>query len=270
MDFSLAHLTVLSLPPPQMIAVAARTGYRHVGLRLIAVTAESPGYPLMDDRAMMRETKRRLADTGISVLDIEFIKITPDLDVAALEPVMAAGAELGARYVITAPYDPELPRLAERFGALADLAANCDLTTVMEFFPWTVIANLRGARGILQAANRPNTGILIDTLYFDRSGSSADELDAMPPKTFPFVHVCDAPADRPSTIEGMLHTARAERLPPGEGGIDIRGLLRHLPAGIPVALEVPMETLTRERGPEEVARRAIEGAKRVLSGFSPG
>ena len=49
-DFSLAHLTVLSLPPPEMVGVAARTGYRTVGLRLIAVTPETPGYPLMPTR----------------------------------------------------------------------------------------------------------------------------------------------------------------------------------------------------------------------------
>jgi hypothetical protein len=36
-DLSLAHLTVLSLPPPEMVRVAARTGYQAVGLRLIAV-----------------------------------------------------------------------------------------------------------------------------------------------------------------------------------------------------------------------------------------
>jgi len=31
-DLSLAHLTVISLAPPQMVDVAARTGYRYVGL----------------------------------------------------------------------------------------------------------------------------------------------------------------------------------------------------------------------------------------------
>lgn len=264
-DFSLAHLTVLSLPPPEMITVAAATGYRHVGLRLIAVTPTTPGYPLMDDKAMLRETKRRLAGTGVSVLDIEFVRITPDFDVAAFEPMLAVGAELGARHVITAPYDPNLAPLAERFGVLADLAARYGMSAVMEFFPWTVVANLKTAWQVMQAANRPNTGILVDTLHFDRSGADVTELDAVPPRYFPFVHVCDAPAGKPATTEAMLHTARAERLPPGDGGIDIAGVLRHMPASIPVALEVPMETLTRDQGPEAVARRAIEGAKRVMA-----
>ena len=75
--FSLAHLTVLGLPPPEMIRVAARTGYRTVGLRLIAGHRDQPGYPLMDDPAMLRATRRAMAETGVGVLDIEFVKITP-------------------------------------------------------------------------------------------------------------------------------------------------------------------------------------------------
>ena len=73
---------VSSGPPPEMIRVAARTGYRQVGLRLIRVTPETPGYPLMSEPAMLRATKAALAATGVGVLDIEFVKITPELDVA--------------------------------------------------------------------------------------------------------------------------------------------------------------------------------------------
>jgi hypothetical protein len=76
-DLSLAHLTVISLTPPQTVDVAARTGYRYVGLRLIAVTPDWPGYPIMNDKTMMRETKARLADTGIGVHDIEFVRFAP-------------------------------------------------------------------------------------------------------------------------------------------------------------------------------------------------
>jgi sugar phosphate isomerase/epimerase len=121
--FSLAHLTVLDLSPTEAVRVAARTGYQCVGLRLIAVTDTTPGYPLMDDPAMMRDTKSALADTGVRVLDIEFVKITPEIDVATLERFVAAGADLGAKHVITAPYDPDLVRLADRLGAISDLSA---------------------------------------------------------------------------------------------------------------------------------------------------
>ena len=106
--FSLAHLTVIRLAPPQVIEVAARTGYDTVGLRLIGGTEITPAYPLMDDKPLMRATKAAMAATGVGVLDIEFVRITPEIDVSSLEPFAAAGAELGARYMITSAYDPDL------------------------------------------------------------------------------------------------------------------------------------------------------------------
>jgi sugar phosphate isomerase/epimerase len=265
-EFSLAHLTVLSLSPPEMVSVAARTGYQAVGLRLIAVTPDSPGYPLMFDPAAMQDTKTRLDDTGIRVGDIEFVKITPEIDIMSLEPFAAAGAELGARHIIAAPYDPDLGRLAERFAALADLAGQYNLSVLLEFFPWTVVPDVRAATRIVETADRNNTGILVDTLHFARSGSRLEHLDLVSPARFPFVHVCDAMAGESFTTEQLLHTARSERLPPGGGGIDIRGILKRLPADIVIGLEVPMDTLTRECGPEEVAHRVRAAAGRLISG----
>jgi hypothetical protein len=82
--FSLAHLTVLDLPPAEVVQVAARTGYQSVGLRLLAVTDTTPGYPLMDDPPTMRDTKSALADTAVRVLDIELVKVTPEIEVTGL------------------------------------------------------------------------------------------------------------------------------------------------------------------------------------------
>ena len=179
--FSLAHLTVLDLPPADAIRVAARTGYDTVGLRLLAVTDSTPGYPLMDDKPAMRAAKAAMAETGVGVLDIEFVKITPEFVVSGLEPFVAAGAELGARHVITAPYDPDLDRLADRLGAISDLSSRYGLRAVLEFFPWTVVPDLATALRVVEAAGRAETGILVDMLHFDRSRSSHVLLERIPP-----------------------------------------------------------------------------------------
>jgi sugar phosphate isomerase/epimerase len=247
-----------------MIEVAAACGYDAVGLRLLQVTPGSPGYPLMQDKPMLRDTKAALATTSLAVNDIEFVRITPDIDLPALEPFLATGAELGARWVVAAPYDPDLSRLADHFAALGDRAAPYRLGIVLEFFPWTEIRSVAGAMNVVQHAARDNAGILVDTLHFDRCAAALTDLDTVPPARLPFVHVCDAPAERPATLEGLLHHARAERLPPGQGGLDIKGVLQHMPPGIPVALEVPMTELTLSAGPETVARRVIHAARHLL------
>ncbi|MDE2116142.1 MAG: TIM barrel protein, partial [Hyphomicrobiales bacterium] len=190
---SLAHLTVIGLSPPEMVEVAARCGYQSVGLRLIRVTPTSPGYPLMHDKPMMRATKAAMARTGIGVLDIEFVKITPEIDVAELEPFVAAGAELGARHIITAPYDPDLARLSDRLGAIGMLAKSYGLSAVLEFFPWTVVPNLDAALQMVENSGREDVGILVDMLHFNRSGSQLAQFQKVPRHRRPYGHLCDAP-----------------------------------------------------------------------------
>ncbi len=264
-DFSLGHLTVLDLPPPAMLSVAARAGYRYVGLRPLPATPGGVAYPLMDDKAMMRETKARMAATGVGVLDIEIIRLEPRTDVRTFLRFLKAGAELGAKHVLTAGNDPDESRLIERFAALCDLAAPLGLNISLEFMPWTDAPNLASAARIVGGANRPNGNILVDTLHFARSDSTLDELDRLPRSWLQYVQLCDAPGETTTTTEGLLLTARAERLFPGEGGIDIAGILRHMPRNIPISLEVPTETLARTVGHEERARRAREAAERVLA-----
>src|SRR3954447_6867147 len=95
--------------------------------------------------------------------------------------------------------------------------------------------------------------------------SHAVHLAVTEPSRLPFVHVCDAPVQASYTTEELLHAGRAERLPPGEGEIDIRGILKHMPQGIPVALEVPMTATTAAKGAEAVALRVRQAAERLLA-----
>jgi len=246
-----------------MVRVAARIGYRGVGLRLIAVTDDSPGYPIMDDAVMMRETKAALADTGLRLSDIEFVKITPEINIPALESFIAAGASLGARHVITAPYDHDHTRLSDSLAGIAILAERYRLSALLEFFPWTTVPDLETAAKVVGAASCPNVGILVDTLHFDRSDSR--QIGSIPTHWLPMMHLCDAPAGKPTTIEGLLHTARAERLPPGEGRIDIAPILKAMPGGTQIALEVPMQQMAGLEGAEAVARHVHDVAVRFLA-----
>ncbi|MEU4235825.1 TIM barrel protein [Actinoplanes sp. NPDC026619] len=263
-DFSLAHLTALSLSPPELVDAAAEAGYRYVGLRLTRVTPQEPHYPLATDPALMRTTKVRLAATGIEVLDIELARIGPDEDPRDFQRFLEAGAELGARHVITQLPDPDRARKTARFAQLCEMAHPLGLTVDLEFPSWTETPDLNAAVRVLRGADQPNAGILIDLLHFARSGSSVADLRQLPASWFHFAHVCDAPPAVPPTNEGLIHTARFERLFPGEGGIDIHGILAALPPGLPYALEIPKATLVAQVGGKEHARLALAAARAHL------
>ncbi|HET9139058.1 MAG TPA: TIM barrel protein [Actinophytocola sp.] len=262
--YSLAHLTALHLSPPRLVDAAARAGYRYVGLRLTRVTPDEPHHPLTTDPVLLRETKLRLAATGVEVLDVELARIGPDDDPRDFLPVLQTGAELGARHVITQLPDPDPARKADNFAALCDLAQPFGLTIDLEFPSWTETPDLAAAVAVLRAADRPNAGILVDLLHFARSDSSVADLGGLPRSWFHFAHVCDAPAEVPESVAGLIHTARAERLLPGEGGIDTRGILAALPPGIPYALEIPHAVRTARMGAPDYVRLAITACRTHL------
>jgi sugar phosphate isomerase/epimerase len=251
-EYSLAHLTVLSLAPPQLVDVASRAGYDYVGMRMTRVTPDEVLYDLARDRALMRETKARLADTGIAVLDVELFRMDPAHDAEHFVPELEAAAELGARHIIAQLPDPDRERATARFARLCDLAKPLGIFVSLEFPHWTETGTLSEAARVVRAVNRSNAGILVDMLHFGRSNSSLDELSQLPREWLRFAHVCDAAKEVPPTLAGIIRTARDERQFPGEGGI--------------YALEIPRVTLTKAVGPEEVARLALVVAKRHLEG----
>ncbi len=244
--FSLAALTVLELPPPEMVEVAASTGYSHVGLRLVPATPEEHHFPLVADAGLRRQTLRRLRDTGVQVLDIEILRLKAEIQVRDFEPVLAAGAEFGATEVLVAGNDADEARLTDNFAAFCDLAAQFGIHPSLEFMPWTDARNLTQAVRIVESAGRKNGGVLVDAFHFNRSGSRLEDLAKVAPARLRYVQLCDVAGPRPDDMEEILRQARNERRFPGDGDSDLIGLLRALPANIPLSLEIPVRQLMEQ------------------------
>jgi sugar phosphate isomerase/epimerase len=221
-------------------------------------------YPLTTDAALMRETKARLAATGVRVLDIELARLAPGARPEDFKVVLETGAELGAKHIIAQLPDPVRARKIEHFATLCDMAKAVGLTVDLEFPSWTETPDLAEATRVLRAVERPNAGLLIDMLHFARSRSSIEDLKKLPREWFRFAHVCDAAAEIPATNEGLIHTARCERLFPGEGGIDVRAILAAMPQDIPYTLEIPRVTLSSLVGEKECARLALRASQMHL------
>ena len=252
---SLAALTVLELSPVQMVDCAAQAGYAHVGLRLLPATPTESTWPIVGDTPMIRDVIGRLAGTGMQVLDIEILRLKPDTVVRDYLPVLETGARLGARHVLIAGNDPDRLRLAANFAALAELAHPLGLSLAIEFMPWCDVATLTDAADVIARAGAPNAGILVDAIHFDRARHVPADLRGMDPALFPYMQLCDAPAERPTDAETLLYQARAARMMPGDGGLDLVGLLSALPPGRPIALEVPMLALAQTVPALERAQR---------------
>jgi len=236
---SLAHLTVLDAHPLELIDAAAAAGFAAVGLRIVPPMPTDAIVPVIGDAALIRRLNDRLRDTGLRVLDIEAIWLGPQTEVAALEPALATGRQLGARCVLAVGNDPEASRVVDNFARLAELAAGFELAVGLEFIPYCCTATLGEARRIIAAAAQPNTGVLLDALHLVRSGGSAAELELPGAAPILYSQICDARGPRPATIEALRREARAGRYYPGEGELPLAQILRALPAQLPIAVEAP-------------------------------
>ena len=239
----LAALTVLELSPQEQISVAAQAGYDFVGLRLIPVAGQ-PHQHAVDVPAI----QKRLAATGMKVFDVEVFRLDAETEVGDYEPMLAMAARLGASDLLVHGADPDRSRLADSWGRLCDLAARYGLAGNMEPMPWVHISTIAKANRILELAPRDNAAVLPDAIHFFRE---ANRLEDLATTKMRYVQFCDARREKPASVEEIRRQAREDRLMPGEGELDLAGLLAALPPDLPLCLEIPyakpMPALERAR-----------------------
>jgi sugar phosphate isomerase/epimerase len=79
-----------------------------------------------------------------------------------------------------APAQLTADKVVEHYAATCDRAARYDVTCDLENLPMWGVKTLRQACSIVSTADRPNGGIVFDTLHYVRSGSTLDMLKEIP------------------------------------------------------------------------------------------
>jgi sugar phosphate isomerase/epimerase len=208
-----------------------------------------------------------LADTGLRVTEIEFLGgWALDTDPAELEELVrrieAVADAFGGRHVSAgefrggAPLD--LDAAAARLDRLAARLAERGLQVAVEAFPWSVLAGPTTVPELLRRTAAPNVGQLIDVWHFYNNGGDPDTL------TGPIAAV--QLNDGPRVQEDFLVHARAARRLPGEGDLDVAGLVRAVArSGFTGPWCVEVNTPEFRALPlDEAARRAADTASEAL------
>jgi len=263
--YSLAYLTTAPMAPPDALLLAQKLGYQAIGVRIAPAAPGGDFSPLIEDSAMLRDTVARIRDTGVPVFDVEIVRLNENFRADQFKRFLETAGKLGARAILVAGDDPDEGRLTASYAAFCDAAAPFNLTTDLEFMPWTAVRDAKSALRIITNADRPNGRVLVDSLHAGRSTTTLADLAAIPGSRLSYAQLCDAPGEIPTTHEGLIHTARCARLLPGEGGIDLVGIVRQLPANLPLSLELPNDERLPRLGAEEWARQALAAAKRIIA-----
>lgn len=268
---ALAALTVIDVAPAEAVEVAADAGFDGVTLRL----ADRPGddNALAADSPVRRATISRLREHGLSVLDVEVVRLEGETDVAALRPMLESAALLGARHVLVIANEPDESRLTERFRELCEHSAEVGLRPALEFMVFSACRTVRDADRVVARAEHPAGAVLVDPLHLRRSGGTPQdvaELAEANPSRYPYAQLCDAPLAPPGDgTRGLYREAVHDRLNAGEGELPLTALLAALPERLPVSVETPVGALAGQPAAER-ARRAMDAVRRVLSSGDRG
>jgi sugar phosphate isomerase/epimerase len=249
---------------------AAAAGFSGIGLhhedlsRTIAAGVDIP-----EMRAVLR-------NNGLALVEIEFLGgwafssgrsggISPSLpDIEAVADALGGRQVSAGEFSGDSPLDSEeaRERAAKALRANADRLAQRGLLVALESFPWSALANTRIAIDLLRRAGAPNAGLLIDVWHFYNGGGHPDQLVDLPAAGITGVQLNDGPL----VHENFQRHARAERQLPGEGELDVVGLIHAVRrAGFTGPYCVESNTPEFRNLPvAEAARRAADAAKGVL------
>jgi sugar phosphate isomerase/epimerase len=236
---------------------AAAAGFSGVGLHVGDVArARAAGL----DTAGMRGV---LHDLGLRLVEIEF------LGGWALEPVAAddvvAGVEavadgLGGRHVSAGEFrsgDLDAGAAAARLAAIAGRLEERGLLVALEAFPWSALHDVGVAVDLLRRAGAANAGLMVDVWHFFNGGAGLDALDDLPGAGIVAVQLNDGPR----VHDDYLQHARAFRQLPGDGELDVVGLVRAVQAtGFAGPWSVEVNTPEFRALPVEVAAKAAAHA----------
>ncbi len=268
-DLVLCAGTLAKASIPERIEAAVAGGYR--GLSLFPSDVRRARSEGLDDAGL----RGRLADNGLEIAELDpLMSWIPG--VAAGEGPFATNEDecyeiaesvggRGINCVVFAPAAVPQGLLVESFAALCDRAAERGLLVHLEFMPWTQVATVLDALAIVEAADRPNGGIMFDTWHHFRGPVSNATLAAdVPIPRILAVQLDDAPAEAETNlVEETLNRRRV----PGEGDIDLPEILRILRDGgspAPLGVEVFCEDLF-SLPPSDVAVRCADGVRQALA-----
>lgn len=213
---------------------------------------------------LLEELDLKIAEYDGAVMTMQ----SPD----GVEESVAIAAALGARSITVLEHGGWHP--GENFGQaaatlaeIADQAADHGILALIEPFAWSPLDDHRVAAEIVERADRPNAGLLLDTWHLWR-GPERGRLDTgIDPATIKAIQIGDTgpvPVDRPSADE-LAYECIHHRLLPGDGHGDIAGLLAELAdrgVDAPLAVEVLSDELNA-LDPAEAAERAMASVGRL-------
>ena len=208
------------------ISAAAEAGYTGFGLLLedLQVVERSDGWSQIRDH---------LRASGIEHVEIEMLndwfrtgsaRRKSDEDRAYL---LRAARFFRPRHVKVGGSIQDEPLdvgvVGDALASVCDDFAEAGCAVTFEIMPHGNVNTIEKGVAIVDRANRPNAGLMLDLWHITRSSSTFDEIAALPGHYVLGVELDDGPAE--PLGDDLLHETLHDRKLTGEGGMDLGGFV---------------------------------------------
>ncbi len=177
---------------------------------------------------------------------------------------------LGCGTLMSAPgqVNGPIPQAIEYLKRAGDIAGDYGLKLAIEYnSQHDVLNSLPVLRQLIEGANKPNCGYLIDTYHFERSGYGGASFRDLPSDMIYCFQYSDV---SPNPVTGIRRPT--DRLAPGKGVVkwrEVLGLLHQKGYTGYLSYEAPNPELWA-RSPYDVAREGVELTRQLLRQAVPG
>jgi sugar phosphate isomerase/epimerase len=208
------------VPFAERCRAAAAAGFTGIGLH-------TDDYQRMRAAGASDESLRTLLGThGLALREIELLSgwATADGDGGNLAAIGALGHAFRPHHVTAGEFtadELDIEAAGARLRTICGNIAAYGLRVAVEAFPWSGLKDVATARAVVEAAGAPNAGLMIDAWHFYNTRSTLDDLDGLPPDRIVAVQLNDGRV----VHHDFLVEARQGRLLPGDGELDVSGLL---------------------------------------------
>jgi sugar phosphate isomerase/epimerase len=187
-----------------------------------------------------------------------------------LEETCENAVALNCPLVMTAPgpFSGDKADAIENLKRGADICGKYGLTLAIEFnAPHDVINSITTLREVLNGADRPNAGMLLDVYHLERSGAGGHGFADVAPNEIAAFQFSDVP---PGPVAAGVKRP-TDRLPPGQGVVrwhEVLSLLAKKGYEGYLSYEAPNPALW-ERPALEVAREGVEAMRALIAKARP-
>ena len=225
--------TTMKATLPEDIIAAGKAGFKALEIWAAKMDTYLANRSLDDLNVIFTEHRVQPA----SINSIEFVTFRSAEDYALVKArcheLCARADALGCDKIVVVPsptpeggasWDEIEAESVRVLRDLADIAAPYGVKLAYEFlgFGWCSVRTLGQCWEIVQAVNRPNVGLVIDSCHFLAGGSEFASIEAVDVGKLLIFHINDVEARPQETIED------AHRLLPGEGVIPLDDILSRL------------------------------------------